>query len=64
MPSKPVATYKFEKEKPITKKVAMEVVGPDASNIAMAWRFNGANSKDADMITLINLLLSNGGGGL
>ncbi len=64
MPSKPVATYKFEKEKPITKKVAMEVVGPDASNIAMSWRFNGANSKDADMITLINLLLSNGRAGL
>ena len=64
MPSKPVAIYKFEKEKPITKKVVMEVVGPDASNIAMAWRFNGAGTKDADMITLINLLLSNGRAGL
>jgi hypothetical protein len=24
----------------------------------MAWRFAGTGSKDADMITLINLLLS------
>lgn len=64
MPSKPVAVYTFEKEAPITKKVVKEVVGPDASNVAMAWRFDGTGSKDADMITLINLLLSNGRAGL
>lgn len=64
MPSKPVAPYTFEKEAPITQKIIKEVVGPDAANIAMAWRFNGVGSKDADMITLINLLLSNGRAGL
>lgn len=64
MPSKPVAAYKFEKEEPITQKVVKEIIGPDAANLAMAWRFSGAGSKDADMITLINLLLSNGRAGL
>jgi predicted Zn-dependent peptidase len=64
MPSKTVAKYSFEKEAPITQKVAKEIIGPDAANLAMAWRFAGSNSHDADMITLINLLLSNGRAGL
>jgi len=64
MPSKPVETYTFEKEAPITKKVVKEIIGPDAANLAMAWRFGGSGTKDADMITLINLLLSNGRAGL
>lgn len=64
MPTKPVAPYTFEKEAPITQKVKKEIIGPDASNLIMAWRFAGASSKDADMITLINLLLSNGRAGL
>jgi predicted Zn-dependent peptidase len=64
MPTKPVTPYTFEKEAPITQKVKKEIIGPDASNLIMAWRFAGASSKDADMITLINLLLSNGRAGL
>lgn len=64
MPSKPVAPYTFKKEAPITKKIVKEVIGPDAANLAMAWRFQGSDSRDADMITLINLLLSNGRAGL
>jgi predicted Zn-dependent peptidase len=64
MTAKPVAPYTFEKEAPITEKIAKEIIGPDAANLAMAWRFAGTGSKDADMITLINLLLSNGSAGL
>ena len=64
MVSKPVAPYTFEKETPITQKVVKEIIGPDAANLAMAWRFAGTGSKDADMITLINLLLSNGRAGI
>ena len=64
MPSKPMAPFVVEKETPITQKITKEVVGPDASNLAMAWRFAGANTKDADMITLINMLLSNNRAGL
>jgi predicted Zn-dependent peptidase len=64
MPSKPVTPYTFEKEAPITQKVVKEIIGPDAANLAMAWRFNGAGSKDADMINLLNMLLTNGRAGL
>ena len=64
MPSKPVEAYTFKKEEPITSKISKEIIGPDAANLAMAWRFAGTGSKDADMITLINLLLSNGRAGL
>ena len=56
--------YKFEKEAPITGKISKEVVGPEADNLAMAWRFNGAGSKDADMLGIINLLLYNNRAGL
>lgn len=62
--AKPHEAYKFEKEAPITSKISKEVVGPEAENIAMAWRFDGAGSKDADMITLINLILNNTRAGL
>lgn len=64
MPSKPVEAYTFKKEEPITTKISKEIIGPDAANLAMAWRFAGTGTKDADMITLINLLLSNGRAGL
>ena len=64
MPSKPVTPYTAAKEAPITQKIVKEIIGPDAANLAMAWRFAGTGSRDADMITLINLLLSNGRAGL
>lgn len=64
MPSKPVTPYTFEKEAPITQKIAKEIIGPDAANLAMAWRFDGTGTKDADMISLVNLLLVNGRAGL
>ncbi len=65
MLSKSVAPYNYIKEMPITQKVIKEVVGPDAANMAMAWRFDGgAGTRDADMITIINLLLSNSRAGL
>lgn len=62
--AKPFEPYKFEKEELITSKITKEVVGPEADNLAMAWRFNGAGSKDADMIGIINLLLYNNRAGL
>lgn len=64
LPSKPVNTYTFQPEPPITQKVVKEIVGPDAANIALAWRFNGAGSKDADMITLLNSILYNNRAGM
>ncbi len=64
MVSKPITPFTYEKEAPITQKVVKEVIGPDAANLGMAWRFDGCNSKDADMITLISKILYNGRAGL
>lgn len=64
MSSKPVTPYTFEKEAPITQKIVKEIIGPDAANLAMAWRFEGTGTRDADMINLVNLLLVNGRAGL
>ncbi len=62
--TKSVEPYKFEKEAPITSKITREIIGPEADNLVMAWRFNGAGTKDADMIEIINLLLFNNRAGL
>jgi len=62
--SQPVEPYKFEKEAPITSKITKEILGPEADNLAMAWRFEGATSRDADMISIINSVMNNGKAGL
>lgn len=60
----PVNTYSFVPEEPITYKIKRDVYGPNAEYLGMGWRFGGATSKDADMITIINSILSNGKAGL
>lgn len=62
--NKPVPEYKPFIEPPITKHITKEVVGPDAENVMLGYRFAGANSKDADMLMLIAKILSNGKAGL
>ncbi len=61
---KPLPTYQPYIEKPITQPVVKEVVGPDAENVLIGYRFGGFTTPDADMITLINSILSNGKAGL
>jgi predicted Zn-dependent peptidase len=62
--NKPVPAYQPYIEKPITAPVVKEIVGPDAENIMLAYRFAGIGSKDADMIMMVNKILSNGKAGL
>ena len=62
--NKPVPVYQPYIEKPITEPVVKEVIGPDAESVMLGYRFAGAGSKDADMIMLINKVLSNGKAGL
>ncbi len=62
--SKPVETYKFQKEDPITQKVVKEVIGPDAASVGLAWRLDGAGSRDSELGTLFTALLFNGKAGL
>ena len=64
MTTKPVPEFKFTPEYPRGRPDSLNVVGPDAASLMMAWRFDGAASKDALMIRLIDLILSNSKAGL
>ena len=48
----------------IQEPVVREVYGLDAENIALAWRFPGASSKEAEMLEVVSQLLYNGQAGL
>lgn len=62
--NKPVPAYQPFIEPPITKPVVKEVVGPDAENVMLGFRFSGTNTKDADLMMLVAKVLANGKAGL
>ncbi|MEI7595229.1 MAG: insulinase family protein [Bacteroidota bacterium] len=62
--SSPVPEFTFEPETPITAPIIKEVLGPDAENITLSYRFDGANSDDAKYISMIDMILSNSAAGL
>ncbi len=62
--SKEIPVYQPIIEKPINEPVIKEVVGPDAENVSIGFRFGGINTPDADMIKIINRLLYNGKAGM
>ncbi len=64
MQPKPVVPYTFEKEKEITSPIEASVYGPDAEYVSMAFRFPGANSKEALLLDFMSNVLSNGNAGL
>ncbi|MCC7159103.1 MAG: insulinase family protein [Ignavibacteria bacterium] len=51
-------------EKPITSPIEREVTGPDAEYVLIGYRFPGANTKENDLVTMVDMLLSNTGAGL
>ena len=64
MKSKPVAKYTYQPEVPLTAPVIKEVVGPDAENIAIAYRLPGNKDKDVLLADLVGSILTNGKAGL
>ncbi len=62
--SKPVPPYTPAKEEPITSPVVKEVWGPNAEEVTLGYRFDGANTGQARMITLLAKILFNGKAGL
>ncbi len=64
MKSKPVPEFSFKLEYPRGIPDSINVVGPDAANIMMGWRFDGISSKQATMVRLVDLILSNSKAGL
>ena len=48
----------------IAQPIVAEVLGPDAENVTLAWRFPGAASKETDVLQVISQILYNGQAGL
>ena len=63
-PSKQLSRPEFQAQKTITSPRDTTVIGLDAENIMMGWRFKGANQLQNDTLDIVNRMLSNGKAGL
>ena len=52
------------KETDITAPIVREVLGPEAENVTLAWRFPGAASKELETLQILSRILYNGQAGL
>ena len=64
LPRKEVKPFIPPVEDPIAKPIVKEAFGPDAESMMLAFRLGGANSKDANILTLMDMILSNSTAGL
>ena len=64
MQSKPVPALNVSPAQPIIQPIEKEVVGLEAANVAIAFRFPAANTKEAAILELIDYMLYNGRAGL
>ncbi|NEW84687.1 MAG: insulinase family protein [Mariniphaga sp.] len=62
--SKELPKNEFPKEAAIPSPVVKEVIGPEAEQIQLAFRFNGYQSDDRKYVTLIDYILTNSVAGL
>ena len=62
--SKQVPLFVPAVEKPVTKPIVREVYGQDAEFLYIGYRFPGANTKENDIITMIDMILANSAAGL
>lgn len=64
MVPKPVPVYTFEPEPSRDKPLQVDIYGPDAEYVYLGYRFPGAGTREASLLTLTDLLLSNSTAGL
>ena len=64
MEYKEVPEYTFDQEEEIEEPIVSEVFGPEPESILMGYRFPGEASEDAQMLTLIGEILTNGSAGM
>ena len=64
MESKPVPVLNVTPEQPISQPIEKEVVGIEAANVAVAFRFPAANTEEVAILELIDYMLFNGRAGL
>lgn len=63
-PNNDLPKLNLTKEAPMTEPVAREIVGIEAPNVSLGWRFDGAASSDNMMLELLSSILYNGKAGL
>ena len=63
-PNKNLQMMSFEPEAEIIEPIAKEVWGLESERVALAWRFPGAASDEALMLSVINAIMRNGKAGL
>ena len=61
---KQLETFVSPIEELITKPIIKEAIGPNAESIMIGYRFGGSNSKDADLLTIFDMILANSTAGL
>lgn len=59
-----VPDFTFEPEEPITKPIEVDVMGSTAEYLNLVYRFEGAGSRDALFLNLMDGILQNGQAGL
>ena len=64
MERKETPDFEVAEEKPIQKPIVKEVLGPDQEFLYMAFRFPGAGKKEADLMSLCDMILANSTAGL
>ncbi|MBK8489646.1 MAG: insulinase family protein [Saprospirales bacterium] len=57
--SKPVPPFHYDPQPEITEPIYKEVFGQEAAFVEISWRFDGANTDDALMLSLLRSILFN-----
>jgi predicted Zn-dependent peptidase len=64
IPRQEVPLFKAPKEQPIKLPIIKEVTGPEQAKVYLGYRMQGANSNDADLLMMTDMILANGKAGL
>ena len=57
-----ILAFDVIKEAPLTEVVTKEVWGPEAERLYVGFRFDGLNTEQSRMLTMIDMVLSNSSG--
>jgi zinc protease len=63
-PTNTIPPFKFEKQLPLSKIVRKNVHGQQSEMVQLAWRLDGAQSRDAELAGMISVMLFNQQAGL
>jgi predicted Zn-dependent peptidase len=64
MQAKPIPAFNFGQEPALVQPEVVNLTGPDAENLMIGFRLPGASTKEAQMMTIVDMILSNAKAGL